>query len=162
RKTRIDVRYESQQFVASQTSGRRGQETWRRLFKPAQELFLKFRHIDVGLLPRVLVRLRKYQDKGDPLFAQPAAKFDVDVLWFVTAVNQHEHALQICARDRVSANKLLPARSARLGGFRKSVSGKIDQKPGIVNQKMVNQLRFSRRLGRLCQVLLPGHRVNQR
>src|SRR5690606_37546467 len=118
----------------------------RNLLKPLQESFLEFRYVlgrfEVGLL----VSFGENQKKGDTTFTKPLAKIEVDLLWFVSTVDQDKQALQVFPYTQVFANKFFPVFTKGSRCFSIPVTWKIHQIPVVVDQKMIDQLGFSRSL----------------
>src|SRR5690606_12590868 len=82
--------------------------------------------------------------KRNTSFSEVLHELHVYRLCFMPAVYQHKSTKHLFPLFKISRDKFLECLFYRFGYLGVTVSGKIYKMPGIIDQKMVYQLSFSR------------------
>ena len=140
---------------------RRGNK-YRRQFLPcfAQHLLVGIQVLQ-HLAGAQLVGLGKYNGKGHTAGTQPLDKLQVDFLCLQTYIDQQKHVYQLFALQNIAVNHLLQFLHLFLGTLGKSVAWQIHQIPLVINNKVVDEQRFTGCSTGLGQILLAGEHIYQ-
>ena len=102
------------------------------------------------------VGLSKDDVKGDFVFSQPINKIKIDGLWRYIAVYEDKEQIQIGTLEDVVSYHLSEGAAELLGTFGVAVSWQINEKPLVIDEKVINEDGLARLAGSQCEFAILG------
>ena len=121
----------------------------------------KIRNISLHLGRLQLVGLRENQVESTSGLGEPSDELDVDLLRFVTGVDQHKDALKVWALQHVVGNELLKKSAPTLGDFGEAVSRQIHKTKGPIDAEKIDELGATRCLRNSGELLVSDEKIQE-